>query len=267
MHDLHAKETARAVLARNFLFRGLPENLIDRVAALAFRRSYVKDEVIFSQGDEGDALYVNFPGGTVGKPNSLTCGVSNLHTGAWGRFTNHDAMCFMRYRGALFFGTQDSKIVQCESTGMDDSVWNEMTSKFEGASYTCTMVGGWEMFKVPPNQVTWMQARAAFFSAAREPFEPQLSAAVDYEFRIPAPPNAGPDPGVSDVWDQGLWDVMLWDADPIPAAPVRNTMWVSIGETGFSHAPICQVTVGQQVKPNVELLSISATFVRMGVNV
>jgi CRP-like cAMP-binding protein len=57
MQDLHAKETARAVLARNFLFRGLPENLIDRLAALAFRRSYGKDEVIFSQGDEGDALY------------------------------------------------------------------------------------------------------------------------------------------------------------------------------------------------------------------
>jgi CRP-like cAMP-binding protein len=57
MRDSHTKETARAVLARNFLFRGLPEELIDRLAALAFRRSYGKDEVIFSQGDEGDALY------------------------------------------------------------------------------------------------------------------------------------------------------------------------------------------------------------------
>jgi len=217
--------------------------------------------------DEGDALYVNFPGGTVGKPQTLTCGVSNLHTGAWGRFTNHDAMCFMRYRGGLFFGTQDSKIMQCESTGMDDSHWNDVTAIFDGLPYICTMVGGWEMFKVPPNQVTWFQARAAFFSAANEPFEPQLAATVDYEFRIPPPPNAGPDPGVSDVWDQGLWDVMLWDAAPPPPVPVRNTMWVSIGETGFSHAPICQVTVAQQVKPNVELLSISATFVRMGVNV
>ena len=50
-------------------------------------------------------------------------------------------------------------------------------------------------------------------------------------------------------------------------APVRNTMWVSIGETGFSHAPIVQVSVGQQAKPNVELISISATFVRMAANV
>ena len=47
----------------------------------------------------------------------------------------------------------------------------------------------------------------------------------------------------------------------------KNTMWVAIGETGFSHAPICQVSVGQQVKPDVELISISATFLRMAANV
>ena len=57
MQDPQARETAKAVLRRNFLFRGLPEELIERVAALAFRRSFGKDEVIFSQGDEGDALY------------------------------------------------------------------------------------------------------------------------------------------------------------------------------------------------------------------
>lgn len=57
MRDTQAKEAARAVLARNFLFRGLPGELIDRVAALAVRRSFGKEEVIFSQGDEGDALY------------------------------------------------------------------------------------------------------------------------------------------------------------------------------------------------------------------
>jgi hypothetical protein len=42
---------------------------------------------------------------------------------------------------------------------------------------------------------------------------------------------------------------------------------VSIGEVGFSHAPICQVTVAQQGNPNVELVSIAATFERLGVNV
>lgn len=49
--------TARAVLKRNYLFRDLPEHTIDSVAALASRRAYEKNTIVFSQGDAGDALY------------------------------------------------------------------------------------------------------------------------------------------------------------------------------------------------------------------
>jgi CRP/FNR family cyclic AMP-dependent transcriptional regulator len=49
--------TAKAVLNRNYLFRGLPEASLDRIAALATRRIYEKGEIIFAQGDQGDALY------------------------------------------------------------------------------------------------------------------------------------------------------------------------------------------------------------------
>lgn len=56
-NGLRAKDTAIAVLKWNFLFRDLPDELIDRIAALAVRRTYKKGTVIFSQGDPGDALY------------------------------------------------------------------------------------------------------------------------------------------------------------------------------------------------------------------
>lgn len=218
--------------------------------------------------DEGNVLFVNFPGGALDKPQQQTVAASNLHTGAWAIYTGWDAMCFMKLRGSLFFGTQDGKILQVESTGYDDAHWDETLERYVGVPYTCTMVGGWEMFQVPPNQVTWLQARTAFFSSAREPFQPQLSALVDYSFnKMPPPPNAGPDPGLYEVWDQGLWDQMRWDQPAAPPVPARTTMWVSIGKTGFSHAPVCQVTVGQQARPNVELVSISATFIRMAANV
>ena len=49
--------TATAVLKRNYLFRGLPDSAIERIAALAVKRNYGKGEVVFSQGDRGDALY------------------------------------------------------------------------------------------------------------------------------------------------------------------------------------------------------------------
>jgi len=48
---------ARAVLQRNYLFRGLPEQALDRFARLATRRKYEKNAVVFSQGDVGDALF------------------------------------------------------------------------------------------------------------------------------------------------------------------------------------------------------------------
>jgi CRP-like cAMP-binding protein len=49
--------TAKAVLQRNYLFRGLPDTALERIASLAARRNYQKGVVIFAQGDRGDALF------------------------------------------------------------------------------------------------------------------------------------------------------------------------------------------------------------------
>jgi hypothetical protein len=203
--------------------------------------------------DEYGGIFVTWPGGVPGKQ---LCAVVNAATGAWARFTGWDATCFVRMRGDMFFGTQTGQIVQADSTGKD-----------LGLPYVATLVGGWEMFQAPSQTVTWKQARASFSARASEPFQPQLSAATDYVVTLPTPPSAAPDPGVLDLWDQGLWDAARWDAGT-PALPVvRNTGWVSIGLTGYSHAPIVQVTVAQAAKPEVDLISIAATFQRIGINV
>ena len=68
------------------------------------------------------------------------------------------------------------------------------------------------------------------------------------------------DPGVLDVWDQGLWDQAKWDQDVAVFSVVHNTGWVSIGLTGYSHAPVVQITMNQRAKPDVELINISATM-------
>jgi CRP-like cAMP-binding protein len=48
--------TARTVIERDSLFRGLPAATLERVAALAVRRICEDGSVIFLQGDPGDAL-------------------------------------------------------------------------------------------------------------------------------------------------------------------------------------------------------------------
>ena len=47
----------RIVLQRSPLFRGLAPEAFDRVVALAVQRSFKVGEIIFAQGDPGDALY------------------------------------------------------------------------------------------------------------------------------------------------------------------------------------------------------------------
>jgi hypothetical protein len=202
--------------------------------------------------DEYGGIFVTLPGGLPGKQRCL---VVNSATGAWTRFTGWDCMCFMRLGSDMFFGTQTGQIMLADRTGYDN-----------GVPYVATLVGGWEMFSSPSQTITWRQARASFFSRASEPFQPQLSATTDYVVTLPPPPNAGPDPGLLDLWDEGLWDTALWDATA-PTPTVRNTMWVSIGMTGYSHAPIVQVTVAQNARPIVDLISIAAIFDRAGVNV
>jgi hypothetical protein len=199
-------------------------------------------------------MFVTWPGGLVGQ---RTCGVLNNATGAWGRMTyGYDALCFVGNGDNLYFGTQDGTIVQCELGGSDD-----------GALYVASLVGGWEMFGAPSNTNIWLQARAVFASTAAQPFVPQLSACIDYQIELPLPPPPGPDPGIQEVWDSGDWDVALWDQITTAVPPIRNTRWVSVGRTGFAHAPTVQVSVQQQALPQVELLGIAATYQRVGVNV
>lgn len=203
--------------------------------------------------DEQGIMMVTWPGGT---PGNRMCAVVNTATGAWCRVVGWDVMCWCRLRGDRFFGTQDGYIMQANRTGYDD-----------GVPYVCTIVGGWEMFQSPSETVVWHQARASFQADNREPFRPQIAACTDYIVVLPQPPVPGPDPGVLDVWDQGLWDEALWDQPSVKTPSVRNTGWVSVGATGFSHAPILQVQMAQQSTPNVEFISMAATFERLGVNV
>lgn len=203
--------------------------------------------------DERGIILVTWPGAP---PGQQRVAVVNAATGAWARATGWDATCFCKMRGDAFFGTQTGKIVQMDRSGSD-----------LGLPYVCTIVGGWEVFQSPSQTITWKQARASFSARNGEGFVPQLAGTTDYAIVLPTPPSAAPDPGVLDLWGQGLWGQAKWDADP-PAKPVvRNTGWVSIGVTGFSHAPIIQVTMAQAAKPEVELISIAGTFERLAITV
>jgi hypothetical protein len=154
-------------------------------------------------------IFVTWPGGPPGK---RYCAVVNASTGAWSRMVGYDATCFIRMREDMFFGTQGGIIMQADRTGYDD-----------GVPYVATLVGGWEMFQAPAQTITWRQARASFTAIAGQPFQPQLSATVDYVITLPTPPPVGPDPGIADVWDQGHWGPDMGPPPPpVPTTPERD---------------------------------------------
>jgi CRP-like cAMP-binding protein len=49
--------SVQTILERNRLFRGLPAPTLQQICALAIRRPYAEDAIVFSQGDPGDSLY------------------------------------------------------------------------------------------------------------------------------------------------------------------------------------------------------------------
>src|ERR1700676_2570424 len=55
--DVFVALTAQTILERNSLFRGLPIATIQRISALAIRRTYKRGVIVFAHGDPGDALY------------------------------------------------------------------------------------------------------------------------------------------------------------------------------------------------------------------
>ncbi len=219
--------------------------------------------------DEYGGIFVTFPGGT---PGNRYCLAMNSVTGAFARAVGWDAMCFIRKAENMYFGTQGGIVMQADQGGTDD-----------GQPYVCRLVGGWETFQARSQTVVWHQARAVFTAGLAEPFEPQITSTTDYVVVIPPPPAAGPDPGPLDVWGQGKWGPLTPAPVPPPpadrtrwaqwdqAAPYRpqnrNTLWVSVGTTGFAHAPILQVTIAQTPRPDVELVAIAATYEVAGVNV
>ena len=125
---------------------------------------------------------------------------------ARGSFYDLGRDVLIRMRGDMFFGTQNGIVMQADRTGYDD-----------GLPYTATLVGGWEMFQSAAARRHVAPGARGVHLALGQPFQPQLAATVDYVVTIPPPPPPGLDPGVLDVWDEGLWDRRAVGRRPRPA--------------------------------------------------
>ncbi len=170
--------------------------------------------------------------------------VANLETGAWSRYVGFNCRSLARHAGNAFMGTDDGRVMQLEDGGSDD-----------GAIYVCKLAGQWDHLKRRAARKSVKVSRAVFQSS--RPIDPQISYSVNYAESFPSPPGAAADTS-EDVWDEGLWDTARWDSTR--EAVVHNTRWTSTPAEGYVHAPQIQITCGQELRPDAELIQIDCVF-------
>jgi hypothetical protein len=172
------------------------------------------------------------------------CFVVNVQTGGWTKYTGWDTRCLGLFGEWAYFGTADGKVMKAEVSGTDD-----------GHPYECAVVWQFDhLGDIGPTHLV-QQLRTTFLASV--PFTPKASLSTNYVIKLPAaPPAAANNPSGSE-WDVGLWDVAVWDAQGVKAVTTR---WTSAGRTGFCVAPQVQVTCGQLLAPDAELISLEVTF-------
>ncbi len=163
----------------------------------------------------------------------------NLRTGAWARFTGFDVLCMTQFRNLVMYGGANGRIVQIETTGMD-----------EGEPYTGTIAPLYDDLKDPASPKVAMQARATML-AYWQPGE-KVSVSFDYVPSLPPSPVPVVAPE-SSTWGTFTWGVDVWGVSLTKQAYSR---WQSVGGQGYALAPVVQVTSGNTLPLDVELVKI-----------
>lgn len=176
------------------------------------------------------------PPDMVGSNNPVVF-VSNTETGAWGRFTNWEALCFAVYAGRMFFGSSDGCVYQAMAGGFDDE-----------APYTGVVVPLFDDMGASFSTKIAKMVRARTKASTR--IIDRCDVLADFSDELLAAPDATP-VASSNQWDSAVWGMSTWDAS---APSVLNQAWYSAAAIGYSLAPCYQVTSGAAAPLDVELI-------------
>lgn len=192
-------------------------------------------------------LAIVAPPDMVGSSNPVMF-VSNTETGAWGRFTNWQALCMEVFRGRLFFGSPGGVVYLANVGGNDD-----------GATYTGTVLPLFEDLGASPSLKVATVARARV--KASTTVVSRLDMLSDFDLNLPVAPDATP-LVASNTWGSGVWGSSAW-GDSAPS--LINQDWQSVGGTGYSVSACYQVTSGAVAPLDAEVIDLELLFTTAGV--
>lgn len=169
--------------------------------------------------------------------------VANTRTGAWGRFTTWDANCMEVFKGRLFFGSQDGRIVEANVTGQD-----------EGNPFTGAYVPLFDDLRTPGSMKIAEMCRAVLRSGVK--LNELVSIQTDFEVDLPSAPDAT-QIDATGTWGSAIWGEAVWGQ---AAATSTHQDWHSVGGYGYAFAPSVQVTSGNLVPLDAEIIRTDITY-------
>ncbi|MDR7032434.1 hypothetical protein [Mesorhizobium sp. BE184] len=169
--------------------------------------------------------------------------VANARTGAWSRFTNWQAICMEVFEGELYFGSSEGKLFKANVSGLDD-----------GAPYTGVYMPLFEDFGSPASLKIPELARAV--QRSRLEVNELLTFHADFNMTMPAAPDASASEA-SSVWGVGIWGQSTWGS-PLPT--LINQKWRSVGGLGYACSVSLQLTSGDPVPTDAEIIRVELTY-------
>jgi hypothetical protein len=158
---------------------------------------------------EGHRVIVNVPVSTT----QAIQYVMNTLSGAWCRYTNHNAACWATWQGGLYFGGQAGGIVYRADFGTSDN----------GNDIAWGLKTAFSDFKVP--------SRLKRFTLLRPLMEttlnPSASISLDVDYSDVSVQNVPSYSGNPGIWSNTNWDASNWGG----AQTLRP--WVSLGKIGY----------------------------------
>lgn len=169
--------------------------------------------------------------------------VANARTGAWAKFTAWDATCLVVWDTRFFYGTTAGTVIEGGVSGAD-----------QGIPYTSTLIPLFDDLKSPGSLKIADMARAVFREGV--PVSEKLTINVDFDETAPTAPDATQVSGVS-AWDSGVWGTATWGGG---TSVSTQQNWQSVGASGYALAPCVQVTSGNTVPLDTQLVRVDVTY-------
>ncbi|KXV48212.1 hypothetical protein AD945_08385 [Gluconobacter albidus] len=173
--------------------------------------------------------------------------VVNTNTTAWARFTGWDCRCFSALNGQMYFGSTEGRVIGAWQTGYD--IQAPFTAIYAPLFHD---LGGTYGVKIPKDANVMMRGTYEVTWA--------VSMMYDYIVSIPAAPMGGSVPAQA-IWNQAEWNSGVWNQSNQIRAQKK---WSTVAGQGYALSPCLQITSGNLVPFDNEIVRIDVTYLAGG---